>query len=141
MEKLKRAHFSFEIIWPLSSYILSLSIPIPWFCIDPQQVSAVKTFRSRHYASIVREPKHQNAKRWRDNVSWQIVMIFCRRLKEMHLYIFFFSRVPLIKALDLEWNWEKVLNIIRLVLGQKTFNGQVNGARLVCKTVFEVVFF
>ena len=54
---------------------------------------------------------------------------------------FLFSRVLLIKALDLEWNCEKVLNIIRLVLGQKTFNGPVNGARLVCKTVFEVCLF
>ena len=53
----------------------------------------------------------------------------------------FFSRVPLIKALDLEWNCEKVLNIIRLVLGQKTFNGPVNGARLVCKTVFVLFTF
>ena len=54
---------------------------------------------------------------------------------------FLFSRVPLIKALDLEWNCEKVLNIIRLVLGQKTFNGPVNGARLVCKTVFVLFTF
>ena len=57
------------------------------------------------------------------------------------IYFLFFSRVPLIKALDLEWNCEKVLNIIRLVLGQKTFNGPVNGARLVCKTVFVLFTF
>ena len=101
--KYRGDHYATESFIFGSEYICS----VPKTHQIPQNVfkQSAKTFGILLKKSLpgVRSPwakkRHQNAKRWRDNVSWQIVMIFCRRLKEMHLYIFFFLEFLLLRLL------------------------------------------